>query len=779
MTQRLSVLFQKLVRHRRTVLVVTAIVAGVAAIGATRTRVDYGVEHFFLPAGPEREAFDRYRKSFPQEDTRITLFWEPRGTPSLRMYRDMERAARVFEEMGLKNVRWLGTARVAVSQPLGDDSALSLLPLIALESSTDSSIARALTRHRRDPLLQGFLWDTAQTVFAIHGDIAPELNRDPERRLLEEDLTSRLGSLELSDAQIILGGLPVSRSRAPKLLAQDLQFLALVAFLLSGLVLLYFLRNAIQVLLMLASVVPAYLCTIGLMGFLGKPITVLTSFIGIIVLVVGMSDSVHLVVEFRHRLTAGGTVRKAVRETFATFAIPCFYTCLTTAIGFGGLMTTRIGIVVDFGAFTSLAILLTYVFSMTLLPVALSFSSRRVFDDRGLSAPWLRWLVASAVRGARGTSIATVALFVLVAGAALSLGLKLRVNTLLIDDIRDDTAIMRDIRWIERHGFGLFQLAVHLKQTGAQPLHHPDALRWMQEFRTFTRQEPVVQQTMALPDLLVPLRRSLMGTSPDDHGLPASVQQAAQLVLIAEMDDPELVRSVYLEQQGEAQVIVTVRDTGSIAMTPFLERVDQYLLAHPVPDGQAVKTGTVVMINSFTAQLLRNLGPSVIGDIVLISLVLIWLFRSVRVGLFAVIPNVFPLLVLMGALQIGGFDLKPSTILVFSIAYALAVDNTVHLLSRFLAVVRSAPARSPESALEDTLRAAGPSVVMTSLVVTAGFAVLTLSQFQVLFLIGLMTVVSGVAELAGDLYLLPHLLRLAAKRTRVFHHAVIPVEEVS
>jgi predicted RND superfamily exporter protein len=759
MSSRAPAFFRALLRHRPLVLGTTSAVLALAAAGAVRVRVDFGVEQFFLPAGPERQAFDAYRHTFPREDTRFTLFWQDRRAPGVALYRDMERAVRLFQAAGLEDVRWIGNVHVAERDGAGDDAGISLVPLLDSET-TDSAAAARLFRHRNDPLLTGFLWDPTQRVFAIHGYLDQARNTDAGRRAVEETLTRQLRSLDVPSARVVLGGLPVARSRAPKLLAQDLGTLAAIAVVVSGIVLFYFLRDGRQVVLLLASVAPAYLCTLGVMGFLGKPISVLTSFIPVVVLVVGMGDAVHLVAEFRKHLSQNRSPAEAVERTFAALAVPCFYTSLTTAIGFGSLAGTGIGMVMDFGLFTALAILLTYALTATLLPVLLSFVRRRRFDDRGLLAPWIGRLVEAAVTSAQRPSRLLVVSFVALGAAGVSLGLGLRVNTLLIDDIKPSTAIMRDIHWIESHGFGLFQLAVHVRTAGGEPLHRPDAMAWMEQLREYLRQEPLVISTFAPPDLVTPLERALEQDG-GDGGAPPSTEKAAQLLLLVDMNDPGLVRSLYAEPEGEAQVIATVHDAGSVVLQPFLDRVNAYLRSHPFPNGEAVATGTVTMIQAFTARLLRNLWPSVVLAMILIAACVVRMFRSLKLGALAILPNLFPLAVLLGAMRLGGFAVKPSTILVFSVAFGIAVDNSIHLLGRFLDARQQTP--QIDRAVVDALGAAGPGLVMNTVVVVSGFAVLMASHFEVLFLIGFMTLVSAVAALAANLFAFPAVLAAALR----------------
>jgi predicted RND superfamily exporter protein len=281
----------------------------------------------------------------------------------------------------------------------------------------------------------------------------------------------------------------------------------------------------------------------------------------------------------------------------------------------------------------------------------------------------------------------------------------------------------------------------------------------MENFQQFIADEPVVVNSFALPDLLRPLRQAATDGAADDARLPATLEEASQLVLLAELQDADFFEDVYYPLDGEAQVIVTVRDAGSQLMLPFLARVDGYLEGNPVPVGTAVSTGTVKLIQNYSAQVLKNFAPSLLIAVILIFAVMSYMFRSAKAGLLALIPNIFPLVVLLAAMKLAGFALKPSTVLVCSIAFGLAVDDTIHVLGRF----RQAIGRrlSLSQALETTIRDTAPAIVMTTVMVGAGFSVLMASRFEVLFLVGMMTVISALAAVAADLFVFPALIAVA------------------
>jgi len=225
------------------------------------------------------------------------------------------------------------------------------------------------------------------------------------------------------------------------------------------------------------------------------------------------------------------------------------------------------------------------------------------------------------------------------------------------------------------------------------------------------------------------------------------------------MQEGGLVTDLYRQAEGEAQIVVVVRDAGSRLMLPFLAAVDSYLESRPPPYGTAVSTGTTKLIQNYTVQVLRNFLPSLALAVVLILGVMTWMFRSFRQGLLALVPNLFPLLVLLAVMGAAGFPLKPATILVFSIAFGLAVDDTIHVLGRFRDLTRSGV--DLDRALPRAVRDTGPAILMTSVVVSVGFAVLMLSRFEVLYMVGLMTMVSAVTAVMIDLFVFPTLIRRA------------------
>jgi predicted RND superfamily exporter protein len=751
--------FGWLLRFRVPVLIGGVLCLGGLGYLGRDVKPDFSVEQFFPAWDPARVAYNEFKQVFHKEDSQFALFWAEGRPVDRRAFSAMRRAAQLFEEAGLQDVKWFGNLEVVESyEDEEGETTMRARRLIARDDPDRAYLARELARYRDDKLYRGTLWNRDQSVFVVSGILAPEQNTDPGRRETEGALTERLRQLEAPGRTLTLNGIPVMRARTLKLLARD-QLYFLGGGLLLILVLLFLIfRSLTQIFLSLASILPSYLCVVGVMGAAGRPITVLTSILPLILVVIGLSDNIHLLVHYREKRIAGLENRDAIVQTFGERYRSCFFTSLTTAIGFLCLIATAIEIVVDFALFTALGLLVTYACSMVFLPVLLSFYRRREFNDAALRARWIGRLIGGTLRLSRDRRRLVLVAGGLVSLGALALGSRLQTNAYMMDDVDEDHPLIQDTRRVETQGFGLFQINLLLVGTKEVPLHGVEVLRWTERYQAFLDEEPLVFNTLSLADHLKNVRKTLLRGDPAQYRLPSSTAEASQYLLLEDVISEGFTDDFYEPHKQLGQVIAVVRDAGTIPTLPLLERIDRFLRADPPPVKRHHVTGTVKLAQTSYSTILGGLSTSLLLVVGVILLLMILMFRSIKLGLVALVPNLMPLALLFGVIYLAGYDIKPSTVLVFSITFSIAVDDTIHVLGVFRRL--SAEGGVNAATIGAAMREVGPAVIFTSLVIGLGFGALALSDFLILKQVGLLTAVALLGALVADLLVLPALLHL-------------------
>lgn len=766
MTPKAERFFRLLVEHRRVVLLLHVAVFILGLVGARGVRVDYSAEQFLVFEGSAQDVFEQYKQDFPREDLQVSAFLETTGPLTTDEYRILEQLADAFAEAGLDPVRWIGATDFIEEVVIDGESAVEFVRLEDRNDISDATLRSILEPRREHPLFAGSLWNRDLTVFSVNGYLAPTDNNDAHRRELTAELQGLIAELSETPGRIVLSGLPVLRTTIPMALEDDMVRLLGIGIILSLIVLWLYFKRIFVAMLCFAGVVPAIVLTLGLMGYAGQSISVLTSVVPIVILVVALSDATHLVVGTREAWQSGRPITEAVVYTFTRLSHSCFFTSLTTSLGFAGLIATRNGLIGEFGVLSALAVIIAYLVTLTLLPALLAFTK-----DLGPRQDWGERLWRGILMKVESLLQLPVlwpsAAFVLLLVVGLVAGSQLRVEAYIIDDLNERDTILEELRWVESEGFGLFQINVYLAQEGDEG-HSPEMLQWIEEFQAFVEEDSAVLGSIGLPEIVNELGTAY-GAQPVgsdaargiDRSERRTREEITELLFLAELEDDDALRDVYLRDAGVGQLIVFVKDEGSPVLSPLATRVEDRLETYPPPTGQATATGTVMLTTVLWEQLISSFAPGIVFSIVLVWLALSWMFRSVRLGLLAVVPNLVPLVLLLGLMAFGGFDLKPSNILVFAIAFGIVADDTIHFLGALARNLRSSD--QIQAVLAQTVQEVGPALILVTLVVIAGFSALMASRFQALFLIGFLTASAAVLALLADLVGFPALLRIVAR----------------
>ncbi|MBI3099792.1 MAG: MMPL family transporter [Planctomycetes bacterium] len=770
--------FADLVERRAPWLLI--LLAGITAFllwHAAQARFDFSFETFFETSDPEFAAYQEFVRRFGSDADflyvayeRPDLFTREGLIQNERLCRGIERLPGVIEVRGLSRF----PTRLSVFS-------LLLQPSTPAGAQTGGAPAVAAAQpgvFRREVLASRLavpsIVSEDGTATAILIELDPAFLRTDGRHDLLRELRALTDSeAATSDARFHLAGLPTIEAEYVRLIRRDQwTFIPISAGLFVLFLFLYFgtLRG---ILLPTTTVALAVGWTVGALSLGGEPIGLLTSLIPTLLIVMGIGDSIFILSRHVEESTfpVPGSPTPLWR-TVSSMSAACLLTSVTTAIGFSTLIATDLHVVRRFGFFAALGVMLAYAVSMLWVPPLLGLlpppgKMRRLF---GAEVGWLtdRMMcrLASLVSN-RPWLIFFGALSL--GGAALFLASRVTLSQSWFQDLKSGNPTTQAHRFLEDRLGGAFSMEIEFCASREGGLRDPATLRSLAEVVDLANADPRVRQAVSFVDFIREGNRLFRGGGPEHYRVPGTAPAVEMISRFAgQAATPALFRRFVDETWTRGRLSLRVREVRSPEMTALSAKIEEALRDRGFLDrepGAALQVGDTTRPAEFTftgksvvagramARVIDNMKSSLGLALVLIFASMSILFRSLRIGALSMIPNLLPIVWTFGLMGACDIPLNFSTMTVFSIALGVAVDSTIHYLSRFREeVARDGDARA---ATDRTLRGTGPAMLFSTLLLTSGFCILMTSQFVFTARFGVLGAFTMVAALAMDLLLTP------------------------
>lgn len=505
----------------------------------------------------------------------------------------------------------------------------------------------------------------------------------------------------------------------------------------------------------------------GLMGFLGKPLDVMMVLMPTMMFIVGMSDVVHILSKYLESLREGKTLDQAIKITLREVGMPTFITLLSTSIGFLTLLYSNVKPVRDFGIYTSIGVLVAFILAFTLLPIILPFIKNPVTpEERNNELFWNKKLHNLLLFVFRRRSVISVSITILCALSFYSIS-RIVVNNNLLEDLVDNEELIIDLKFLEKnyHGIRPLEIAVFVKDSAKNVLDY-EVVQELSKVDKYLKDVYGAGFIMSPVSVFKQTCKALNSGSNDYYKLPEDTATFNECVSVINTvrKRPEL-KSIFLSNLKEARITGKISDLGSRvinskndSLKTFIQNnIDTNLLAFKV-------TGTAHLIDMNNQYLAFNMLQGIIMSILVVSLIIAIVHRSFKIVIISIIPNVVPMILVGGLMGVLGIELKVSTSIIFSIAFGIATDDTIHFLGRLKLELKKG--KSMLYAIKRTYISTGKAVVVTSLILSGGFLTLILSDFQSSFYFGLLVSIILFIAVIIDLLLLPPLLLWLARDQR-------------
>jgi predicted RND superfamily exporter protein len=738
-----------------TVLIIVIFVSSVCVWRLQNLKFDYDFEAFFPNEDNELGLYNKYRETFEFDNEFVLVGVENKAGIFKKDF--FLRVDSLTKELSsLKYVR-------KVTSPT-NLKITSLGGLVPVQTSVlhieDESLYREDSLNiYRSPYLSGSFFPTegnSLTIYIKTVDLLSKRKSDT----LAKSISRVVGKFHFDDVHI------AGRIFAQKVYLENIQREFLLFLSLSFVIVVIFLwfsfRTLYGVIVPMAIVLLSILWTLGIMDFFGKPLDIMSTMLPTMVFIAGMSDVVHFFSKYFEELARGTERKKIYPLILREVGFPTFLTLITTVVGFLSLLFSSIKPIREFGIYTSVGVVIAFVLTYTLLPALLYFfTPQKLVSAHGsnnkpnkLMRSGLFWIFRN-----QKTILVVTTLLIILSVIGMS---RVRVNHILLEDLNDKVRVKQDFNFFDKHYSGLrpVEIQVTLKNKDLSIWDYR-VLSELHKLDDFIRKEYKAGFLLSPSSFVKELYRNSTGDDktefPDQEDC-----EAITKYLRSHKRNAEIKRMVTPDGQM-TRISAKIKDIGSMEVEEHNKKLLEFIAGNI--DKKILKfdiTGAAHLIDRNNDYMVANMTQGFVFSIIVIGILTFFLHRSWRMVFVFILPNVIPLLIIAGIMGFAGIELKAASSLVFSIAFGIATDDTIHFISRLK--IELGYGKSLMYAFKRTYFETGKPIILTTLILIGGFMSLMTSNFESTWYFGFLICITIIIAVLADIFLLPVLLFLIYRR---------------
>ena len=557
-----------------------------------------------------------------------------------------------------------------------------------------------------------------------------------------------------------ISGMPYVRTKYSETIKAELGKFLVLALIVTSLIFFLFFRSFRATIISIIAVSVGVMWTLGIVGILQYELTVLTAIIPPLIIVIGMPNCIFLINKYQHELNKHGDKSLSLQKVITKIGNVTLMTNVTTASGFATFITTDSKLLNEFGMVASLSILSIFILCLLIIPITYSFLPKP--NEQHLehqNKKWIQSLLNWMVRVVKTKRIEVYIISVILLALSIIGIYKIEISGSFIDDMPRNTEFYDDILYYEKEFNGILPLEIYIDSKRKKSITRLSTIKKMEVVEDIISKFPELSRPISVVSLVKYSKQAFYNGNPKYYQVPTS-QENSFILSYAKNSTSEVdLLNNFVDSTGQYTRITTFMKDMKIER---MERIEEELNAEiekvmPSDRFEVFLTGKAYLFQKGTYFLVENLVWSLGLAIILISLFMAYLFRNFRMIIISLIPNLLPLLITAGLMGFIGIPIKPSTILIFSIAFGISVDDTIHFLAKYRQELQENKWQIKKS-VYNSVKETGLSMFYTSIVLFFGFSVFIVSNFGGTVALG--ALVSGTLLLAmlSNLLLLPSLL---------------------
>ncbi len=750
-----------ILRNRYLVLVLIAVITGLLLTQTKYMRFSY-TEANLLPTDHEANVqYDKFLEIFGEEGNLIilgvkdsTIFTPEKFKAWNLLTKSFDESSQVDFTVSISDVKKLKANR--------KERKFEVEPLFNGTPQNSDDIAQIKKQLFEDlPFYENLLYNdkgVLQTAIYLKKDIV----NTPERAdFITEILKPRIEEFEkVNNIDVRISGMPYIRTLNSLNITQEMGIFVIGALLITAIIFFFFFRSFRATFITLLVVGIGVVWAFGFIGLFRYEITVLSALIPPLIIVIGVPNAVFLINKYQQEVKKHGNQAKSLQRVISKIGNATLMTNITTASGFATFVFVKSQLLREFGILASVNIISIFILALLIIPIIYSFMP--LPEKKHLShleKRWMEdvvnWMERTVKKNRISIYITTVVVIIL-----SMIGLyQIRVSGSLIEDMPKGKQFYKDIKFFESEFGGIMPLEILVDTKKDKGVMKLSTLKKIEKLNETIETFPELSKPISVNNLVKYSKQAYYNGNPKYYQLPTGQEKSYILSYTKNSDSNSGMLKNFVDSTGRyARVTTFMKDIGTDKMDIIQERLNAVIKKNfPDERFQVSLTGKALVFLKGTNYLIKNLVISLSLAILLISIFMAWMFRSPQMILISLIPNMLPLLITAGLMGFFDIPIKPSTILVFSIAFGISVDDTIHFLAKYRQELLANNWKI-KPAVYAALKETGVSMFYTSIVLFFGFLVFTVSSFGGTIALGGLVSVTLLLAMVSNLLLLPSLL---------------------
>ncbi len=760
-------LAKSILKYRLWLLIIVAAVTGFMGYKAKDIQLTYSFAKVIPVDHPKYIDYMHFQEKFGEDGNVMVLGVLPGNLFDFYFFQSWYRFTDSLKAIdGVENV--LSICKSYIASKDTSTGKLSITPVFPNVPKSSHELDSLKEIFLSLPFYEGKIYEpeTGATLVAVRISKAKLDSKDRikvvnEIKRLGKNFTLKTGK------EIHYSGLPMIRTVMATQVADELNLFLLLAALITGLVLLILLRSLYAVVFSLLVVGISVVWTLGTIVLLGYKITLLTGLIPPLVVVIGITNCVYLLNKYHIEFRKSGDKLKALELVTEKIGLATLFTNLTAAIGFGVFYFTSSSVLKEFGLVAGLNISGIFLISVVIIPCVFSYLPvPKTAQLKYLEHKFLNRILDTFkfwVTNYRKQIYIITALIVVISAIGMS---RITATGFIVDDIPHNDKLYTDLKFFESHFKGVMPFDILIEGKEKNAIKKSNTLKKIDQLQDTLATYPEFSKPLSIVEAIKFINQANAGGDKSQYrllksgGMLSGVDKNAAVLseLLHNLKDKSIVSPFVDSSAQTARISVNMADVGSKHMRELFNELEPKVYSiFDTSKYKVTMTGTSVIFLEGNKFIIDGLTQSLALAFLLIALCMGYLFRSLRMVFFSMLPNLVPLALTAGLMGWFQIPLKPSTVLIYSIAFGIAIDNAIRFLAKYQQELHRHKfdvAHTVSLAMHE----AGISIIYTSIILFFGFIIFTASHFGGTFYLGLLTSITLVVAMFNNLLLLPSML---------------------